>query len=103
MPVPAVGGGTIIYTKKLTMDDTSVLTLRYVELECDTADGLDGIEKYLPKDGKFEFKMPDGSVTVEAIFVKKAAEEEKPVSKVGLRTQQCCMGSQCRYCFRQGQ
>lgn len=31
--------------------------------------------------GKFEFKMPDSSVTVEATFVKKAAEEEKPETK----------------------
>ncbi len=31
--------------------------------------------------GKFEFKMPDSGVTVEATFVKKAAEEEKPETK----------------------
>lgn len=31
--------------------------------------------------GKFEFKMPDSSVTVEVTFVKKAAEEEKPETK----------------------
>lgn len=31
--------------------------------------------------GKFEFKMPDSGVTVEATFVKKVAEEEKPETK----------------------
>ena len=31
--------------------------------------------------GKFEFKMPDGNVTVEATFVKKAVEEEKPTGE----------------------
>ena len=186
-----VGGpeGSMICTKNLTMDDTSVLTLKYAEIQCDAENGLEGIKAYLPKDGgykigqdedeefytildannkivrdivlkkaettkpggssggggssaesygitiksaengkveaskksaskdaaitltvtadegyqldkltvldsknnaialtdqkdgKFEFKMPDGSVTVEATFVKKAAEEEKPVSK----------------------
>ena len=179
-----------IYTKKLTMDDTSILTLSGAPIECYTTDEtcLDGIKDYLPKnggykigqdedeefytildsnnnivrditlkkaeapkpsgssgggssaksygitiksaengkveaskksasknatitltvaadegyqldkltvldskngaialtdktDGKFEFKMPDGSVTVEATFVKKAAEEEKPTEE----------------------
>ena len=51
-----VGGvdSAMIYTKKLTMDDTSVLTLKYAELECYTADGLDGIKDYLPKDGGYK-------------------------------------------------
>ncbi len=51
-----VGGveGSRICTKKLTMDDTSVLTLKYVQLECYTKDGLDGITAYLPKDGGYK-------------------------------------------------
>ena len=188
-----VGGpeSSEIRANKLTMDDNSVLTLKYAQLECDTADGLAGIEKYLPQNsgykigkapdedeefytildssnnivrditlkkaettkpggssggggssaksyditvksaengkveaskksasknatitltvtadegyqldkltvldskngtialtdqnnGKFEFKMPDGNVTVEATFVKKAVEEEKPTGE----------------------
>jgi hypothetical protein len=49
-----------IYTKKLTMDDTSVLTLNAAELECYTENGLEGIQAYLPKDGGYKIgQAPD--------------------------------------------
>ena len=51
-----VGGGenAELCANKITMDNPSVLTLKYAEIKCDAENGLDGIKDFLPKDGGYK-------------------------------------------------
>lgn len=54
-----VGGGenAELCANKITMDNPSVLTLKYAEIKCDAENGLDGIKDFLPKDGGYKIGL----------------------------------------------